>query len=272
VLTRQDINASLIPGSGNAGRPLNPKFGRNTRTDAWIRTDTNYNGLQVKFDRRFSEGLLVTTAYTFSKAINYTDDQGSLFIPAVVSLNRGRAGYDRTHMFVQSYIYELPFGRKGRWLRSGPGRWILGDWQLNGILTAQTGPPLNFTFSATTLNAPSNGNRPNVSGKPEILGRTGPGELWFDTTPFSAPATATFGNVGRNVLNGPGYVNLDLSAFRKFPIREKVTLEVRAESFNFTNTPHFSNPNTTFGTGGFGQITTAVQDQRQLQFGLKLSF
>src|SRR5262245_31219994 len=80
VLTRRDINASLIPGSGNVGRPLNSKFGRTTRTDAWIRTDTNYNGLQVKFDRRFSEGLLVTTAYTFSKAINYTDDQGSLFI------------------------------------------------------------------------------------------------------------------------------------------------------------------------------------------------
>src|SRR5262249_50538336 len=82
VLTRRNINASRVPGSGAAGRPLNQKFGRTTDTNAWIRTDTNYNGMQVKFDRRFTGGFLLTTAYTFSKAINLFDgDNGSLLVP-----------------------------------------------------------------------------------------------------------------------------------------------------------------------------------------------
>jgi hypothetical protein len=143
---------------------------------------------------------------------------------------------------------------------------------LNGIFTAESGLPLNITFSNTTLNAPGNSNRPNISGTPEIYGNVGVGEKWLDVSKFSAPATNTFGSVGRNVLSGPGFVNLDLSVFRKFPITERYTLEFRMESFNFTNTPHFNNPNMTFGNAGFGEVTTAMQDQRQIQFALKLLF
>jgi len=131
---------------------------------------------------------------------------------------------------------------------------------------------LNFTYSATTLNAPSNSNRPNISGKPEIYGLAGPGQKFFDVTKFSAPATATFGNTGRNILSGPGFINLDFSLFRKFAVRERINLEFRMESFNFTNTPHFSDPNTGFGTAGFGEISAAAPDSRQFQFGLKLTF
>ena len=94
----------------------------------------------------------------------------------------------------------------------------------------------------------------------------------MDVTKFSAPQSATFGNTGRNILAGPGFVNLDFSLFRKIPITERLTAEARIESFNLTNTPHFNNPNTAFGSAGFGEITTAVQDQRQFQFGFKLMF
>ena len=109
-------------------------------------------------------------------------------------------------------------------------------------------------------------------GKPEIFGSVGVRQLWFDTSKFSAPASATFGTSGRNVLSGPGLMDLDFSAFRKFHITERFGLEFRFESLNFTNTPHFINPNTQFGNANFGQVTTAMQDQRQIQFGLKLSF
>ena len=273
VLTRQNINSSLIPGSGAAGRPLNPKFGRTTDTNVWIRTDTNYNGLQVKLDRRFSNGFLLTTAYTFGKAINLFDgDNGSLLIPAIPRLNRGRADFDRTHSFVQSYIYELPFGSTKRWLQSGVGRWLLGDWQLNGIFSAYSGQPLDFRISATSLNAPGNINRPNINGEFKKLKNIGRGVKWFDTTIFSAPASATYGTAGRNIFSGPGFVNLDLSLFRKFRLTERVGGEFRAESFNFTNTPHFNRPGSTLGNADFGEVTSAVADQRVIQFGLKITF
>ena len=272
ILGRQDLNAAVAPGTGSAGQPLNGRFGRRSQTTTWVPTHNNYNSLQVKLDRRFSDGFLLTTAYTYGKAIDLSNDNGGFFNQIDFRSNRGRSDTDKTHVFVQSYIYELPFGPRGRWLRSGPARWILGDWQLNGIFTAETGAPLNITFSNATLNAPGNNNRPNISGQPEIFGRVGVGEKWLDTTMFSAPAPNTFGNVGRNVLSGPGFVNLDFSIFRKFPVTERSTLEVRMESFNFTNTPHFNNPNMTFGSAGFGEVTTAMQDQRQIQFGMKLSF
>src|SRR5262249_17397200 len=151
-------------------------FGRRAVTNTWIRTDTDYHGLQTKFDRRFSNGFLLTTAYTFGKAINFADDNGSLFIPAIPSLNRGRARSDRTHTFVQSYIYELPFGSNKPWLKSGAGRWILGGWQLNGIFSAYSGQPIDIRISGASLNAPGNNNRPNLIGTPRILGEIGPGK------------------------------------------------------------------------------------------------
>ncbi|PYV18875.1 MAG: TonB-dependent receptor [Acidobacteria bacterium] len=272
VLARRNINAGLVPGAGSAGQPLNVLFGRRADTRTWVRTDTNYHSLQIKLDRRFAAGLLLTTAYTYGKAIDYSADNGGLFDNVRIRENRARSTFDRTHVLVQSYIYELPFGPRGRWLKKGASSWLLGGWQVNGIFRAQTGAPLNITFSATTLNAPGNSNRPNVAGSPELLHNVGRGVLWFDTSVFSSPPPNTFGNVGRNVLSGPGFVNLDLSVFRKFQIREGLRFELRVESFNFTNTPHFNNPATTFGGAGFGEVTTALQDQRQLQFGAKMVF
>jgi hypothetical protein len=274
ALARRNVNAGLVPGAGANGQPLNQRFGRRANTIAWVRTDTHYHGLQLKFDRRFSNGFLLTTAYTFGKGLNLFDGDGNgtLLIPAVPSLNRGRADFDRTHSFVQSYIYELPFGASKRWLQSGIGRWILGDWQVNGIFSAYTGQPLDFRINAASLNAPGNINRPNLTSEPEVLGGIGRGVEWFDTSVFSAPAPDRYGTAGRNLFRGPGLVNLDLSLFRKFRLTERLGGEFRFESFNFTNTPHFNRPGSTLGDADFGAVTTAVADQRQIQFGLKFTF
>ena len=269
----QNINAGQILGAGAAGQPLFQKFGRTATTNLrFASTNTSYNSLQVKADRRFSGGFLLTTAYTYSRSIDFLNDNGGFFFQTFPQLNRGRSDFDRTHVFVQSFVYELPFGRKGRWLRHGPLALIAGDWQVNGIFTAQSGAPLNFTINSATLNTPGNGNRPNLISEPRIIGNIGRGESFFDTSAFAPPAPNTIGNAGRNLLGGPSFWNLDSSVFRKFPITERVHGEFRFEAFNFTNTAHFNNPNGELGNANFGQVTTAVQDQRQIQFGMKISF
>ncbi len=273
ILGNRNINAALVPGTGAASQPLNQKFGRRASTGTWVPTGSHYQSLQVKLDRRFSEGFALTTAYTYGKAINFMDNNGGFHIPAVMAVNRGRAGFDTTHVYVQSFVYELPFGPKGRWAQAGPQRWLLGDWQVSGVFYAYTGQPLGITYSAATLNAPGNNNRPDVNGTPEIYGAVGRGAKWFDATKFSAPPPNTYGNVGRNVLGGPGMVGLDFALFRRFPvIKERLSGELRMESFNFTNTPHFSNPSGDFGGASFGEVTGAAADQRTFQFALKLVF
>src|SRR5439155_9702924 len=126
---------------------------------------------------------------------------------------------------------------------------------LNGIFTSQTGPPLKLSASATNLNAPGFSNQPNLVGteKVNIFGNVGPGQLWFDTSRFVAPPAGTIGNLGRNILSGPGLINLDLSVFRRFRLREGMSLEFRGESFNFSNTPHFDRPGTNLSNANFGQ-------------------
>lgn len=116
---------------------------------------------------------------------------------------------------------------------------------------AETGMPINITTSSATLNAPGNGDRPNVRGKPEIFGKIG-GQLFFDVTQFTAPAPSTFGNAGRNLLTGPGLFGLDFSVFRRFRLSERMNLELRCEAFNLTNTPHFDNPSGDLTSASFG--------------------
>ena len=269
----QNINAGMVLGAAEDGQPLYPLFGRLAETDLIIGVPSSYNSLQVKLDRRLSGGFYLTTAYTYSKSIDFSSNYMSpLGNNIILSMNRGRADFDRTHVFVQSYTYQLPFGRKGRWLHSGPGEWVLGGWQVNGIFSAKSGYPLGFSADESGLDAPGNSNTPDISGKVKIYGGVGSDQLWFDTSVFSDPAPLKFGNVGRNISRGPGLVNLDFSIFKRFSLREGTDLELRMESFNFTNTPHFDNPDCTLGDSTFGQVTTAENDSRTFRLGLKLRF
>ena len=267
------LNRGLTIGAGAAGQPLNAAFGRKASTTTIIGVSTHYNSLQVKLNHRYSHGFQLTTSYTYSKSIDYCSDRTCTpFNQFNFNLNRARSDFDRTHVFVQSVLYEVPIGKGGRWLTTGVAGWLLGGWQVNGVITAQTGGPLDLQYSNAGLNAPFINNRPNVNGPVTVYGVFKSGTTWFDTSAFSAPADKTFGNVGRGVLTGPDLLNLDASLFRKIPIREKFTLELRAESFNSTNTPHFNNPGGTFGSSTFGVITGAANDSRVTQLGAKLSF
>ncbi|MBI4475835.1 MAG: TonB-dependent receptor, partial [Acidobacteria bacterium] len=189
VVTSLNINAGRVVGADNAGRPEFATLGRTAETTGWTRTTTSYHSLQTKLDRRFANGLLITTSYTLGRATNFGqgDSNGGVPTPGDLPRSRGRAEFDRTHSYVQSFVYMLPFGPQGRWLQSGPASWVLGGWQVSGIVTAQSGTPINFTTSSASLRLPGNTQRPDASGTPNVLGGIGPGNLWFETSVFSAP-------------------------------------------------------------------------------------
>ncbi|MBI2687215.1 MAG: TonB-dependent receptor [Acidobacteria bacterium] len=282
-----NANGGMVLGGGRDGRPLWAPFRRDTDTNmSFIGTSTNYNSLQAKFDRRFSGGFQLTTAYTWAKAIDYSNDNGGFAYLINPQRSRARSDFDRRHMFNQSYVWELPFGKGKRWTNSGPAAAVLGGWQVTGILTMMSGQVFNVSAPAATLNAPGNSNNPNYIGSGSLpvsgtinfraTGRNQP--TWFDVNVFQAPAQNTFGNVGRNAFTGPGFFNVDLSAFRRFKVKERLTLEVRAESYNFTNTPQYPNPDGGFGNATFGQITSASignssdGGSRQIQLGMRILF
>jgi hypothetical protein len=268
-----NYNASMIPGSGNNGRPLFALFRRTADVTTYVGTHTYYQSLQAKLDRRFSAGFMLTTAYTFSKGLNFSEDNGGIAIPMNVRINRARMNDNRTHTFIQSYLYELPFGRGKKWLnQSRAASVIAGGWQIQAILSLMTGQWFAPSVTASLLNAPGNSARPDWVKPVVYLGNAGPGQKFFDLTAFAIPAQNTLGNAGRNILQGPGLVNVDASLFRNFRIREGIELALRLESFNFSNTPHFDNPSGNVNSPQFGEINSAAQDQRQFQIGLTLRF
>ena len=267
-----NLNASTTIGADIAGQPLYAAFGRKADTNLrFVGLGSSYNSLQIKVDRRFNKGLAITTAYTWSKAEGYQSETQGLAYYINPRRNWARTDFDRRHNFVQSYVWELPFGKNKQFLQNGVAGAVLGGWQLNGILTLSTGTPLNFVYSAAGLKAPGNSNSLNATGPINILGGTNVGALWLDRSNLSAPAALTFGNLGRNVISGPGLFNLDGSIFRRFAIKERLNLELRAEAFAVTNTPQFNNPNTDITSANFGRITGAGGN-RSTQLGVRLLF
>ena len=266
-----NYNASMVPGSGNDGRPLFQAFRKTTNVTGPVGTNTWYNGLQVKVDRRLTGGLFMTNSYTWSKGINFIEDDGGLAIPMSVALNRAQMADNRNHTFVSSYMYTLPFGKGQRYLTSGPGALILGGWELQGIISLMSGGW--FTPSvAGIVNAPGNADRPDFIAPIRYLNNRGPGQKYFDPSSFAIPRQNTLGNAGRNIIRGPAFNNWDFAVHRSFPLGERFNMTFRVESFNFTNTPHYNNPNANAQSPQFGEINGAEQDQRQFQLGLTLRF
>jgi hypothetical protein len=278
-----NLNAAVTQGVGATGQPLFGAFGRTQDTILFFNGyDSHYNSLQAKLDKRFSGGFSMTTAYTFGKALAPVNEDAVSGFQYYVNPQRNyaRTSFDRTHTFVQSYIYELPFGKGKPLLQGGVGSWLLGGWQVTGLLTLMSGSPINFRASTGALNTPgTTDNSPNINGSVKVLHGID-NAFWFDTSNFSAPPPGQFGNLGRYTTDGPGFFNLDASVFRRFQITERWRFEFRAEGYSVTNTPQFANPTSVFGDANFGRVksTLAVGNagssggNRSLQFGAKLTF
>jgi hypothetical protein len=283
-LADREFNAGY-PGSGSNNLPL-AKFGRKISTLLWDGyLSANYHSLQTSVNKQFSHGLLVKGAYTWSKAIDWVDDDGWVtptrnYGPDFI-WNRAPAGYDRTQVFQASYVWELPVGKGKHFAGSGPASYVIGHWQLGGLLSAFSGTPFTVTASGASLNAgPNSGQSADqVNATITKVYGVGPGQFFYNPSAWKPVTEVRFGNSGRNSVRGPGIFNTDLSLSRIFPIKERFRLEFRTDCFNLTNTPKFGNPTNSASSGTFMQITstlsnnsTAVSLERQFRFGLRLQF
>ena len=256
-------------------------------------SNSSYNSLEASLRKRFSHGLSFLASYTWSHSI---DDVSSFNItgsasqpiagendlaqnPFDLAAERGRSMFDARHRFVLSYQWSLPFfEHSSAWYGK-----VLGNWQLNGIMTAMSGTPFTvFDSNDVSLQgqAPEissfSSNRPNVTGNPNSGPRTA--AEWFNTSAFQRLAPdptgqmEVFGNEGRNAVQGPGYVNWDFSAFKSIRMTESKELQFRGEVFNVLNHTNFRLPVSDIAsTTTFGQIQSDVSP-RVIQVALKFLF
>jgi hypothetical protein len=270
-----DINQPR-PGPG-AVAPRRPYPVYNAIAYTAFRANSNYNGLQVTFEKRYAKGLSFLTSYTWGHNIDDAgifggDHQDSLNLRA----DRGNSPYDTRQTFVSSFNYVLPFNHSAGGVTSA----LVRGWQINGILRLSTGPFLTPTVGPNNLNGAGTQRADVVAGCDWKVDNPSP-DRWFNPGCFTIPAQYTFGNAGRDIVEGPGTRNFDVSLFRNINLSKSETprqLQLRGEFFNVTNTPQFNMPNGTIGTANAGTINSAGSPasfqrvQRQIQLGAKFVF
>ncbi|MEZ5366079.1 MAG: carboxypeptidase regulatory-like domain-containing protein [Bryobacterales bacterium] len=272
-------------GTGNAGRVLFQRFGRTANTTYIGHPGTaKYDSLQARVQRNFKGGYQVQMSYTWGHSLGYTAEASTasprVNHPAYWDKNYGSTPLDIRHNVVVSGVFELPFGKGKRWAQGGVGAALLGGWQINALTRMSTGTPVTPTAPGTTLNAAGSGQFADCLGPVDVIGsRT----QWWDRTNLANPNavdpnTARFGTCGSGVLRGPGLINVDMGVFRKFNVNERISVQLRGEAFNISNTPHFSNPNSDISSGNFGLISSVQNtgregnDQRFFRVGLRIGF
>jgi hypothetical protein len=292
--TNQNLNAAPA-GGGSAGRYLNALFNANCSSSPTVNCwsdinsfsphqNTYYDALQTRISRRMGSGNIVGFVYTWSKSIDSEDNEELASLswpyPAYYNRNKALAGFDRPSNSDLYGVYALPFGKTKRWATSGIANKLAGGWQANWVLTRASGTPMTLTGGGSSLNAPGNTETVNQVGPSTLVKGIGPvtGQPacpattlschYFDPSAFTGVATGTvaFGNTGRDIIRGPGFFDLDASLFRDFRLTERFKLQIRAECFSLTNTPHFANPGTTWTSGSttFGVITSTFNQSNQM--------
>jgi hypothetical protein len=256
------------PGDVQARRPFNNLSSVRLFTAEGFAT---YHGLEVSADQRFSNGVSLTTSYTFSRTI---DNQGALD-PYNYALDKGLSAFHMAHRLNVAGVFEIPFGRGRKFGGDSHAvvNAILGGWQVSPIMVLRTGVPFSITTQGDLLNTGGGYTQvPNRIREATLPKEERSRSRYFDTEAFTRPGMYELGNAGRNILIGPGSRNLDLSITKLFSITERKALQFRAEAFNATNHPNWGNPGTTLGTAAFGTITSNENLPRVLQFGLKFIY
>ncbi|HEX3968680.1 MAG TPA: carboxypeptidase regulatory-like domain-containing protein [Edaphobacter sp.] len=285
ISSAQNINLSRTFGGGAASLPENtPAYGRTAATNQYfLGFSSNYQSLQASLNKRFSNSLSFTSAFTWGKAMGYIantgpagspDDGGLLFYAGDLRRNYAPLDFDRTLNFEQSFTYELPFGKGHDRLNSGVGAVVLGGWRVSGIISALSGLPFTVATSGANLNTNGTTQTGQLTGAYHVSHAVGTAANvhWFDPTAFStpsgcpaAPAACTaqnvgLGNTGRNQFRGPGYIQDNFSLFKNFNLYRESSFETRIEAFQLSNTPQFANPtvNNCCTAASFGQVSSTL--------------
>lgn len=269
-ITLDENPAIFGPGATVANtlqRRVYPNFGRVSRTDAG--GNSNFHSLQLNLEKRFAHGYSILTNYTWSKTI----DNLTNLNPFNRNAYRGLASQDVPHNFKFSNIWDIPRAN----VEWAAAKRLLHGWQVNSILVWQSGFPFSVASGRDNSFSAVGGDLADfIGGNPDLgSGRTREQQVarWFDTSLFAANALGTFGNSGRNIIRGPKFFNTDVGLLKDTAIKERVSLQFRAEAFNIFNNPNFRLPNSNASSAQFGLITAVIDDnQRILQLGLKLSF
>ncbi len=266
-----DVNLNYAESGGNTNRQLFARAGNASILDWAARTRARYHSLQMAVNRPFKGGFLLKGAYTFSKALNETDDDGWVGLtwnqPSQRHRNYARAGYDRPHMLQMGFVYEIPFARHS----AHPVALVVKNWQINGIGSFLSGTPFSIGGDNGLLQQVGGLQSINVTGTPKGgFGEAGPNAQWYDPSVFSQPGNA-WGNSGRNAFRGPSNWNLDASLFRTIPFGTR-KIEIRAESQNVFNHAQWGNPVTGFTNLNFMRIRDLARPPRTVQLGTRLVF
>jgi len=270
----RDINTNPLGANGattvTVARPY-PFFGQISQVET--RQVSSYNALQVTAERR-ARGLSFLASYTYSHALDEgSGESAAVTNPYNLRYDYGNADYDIPNRFVASANYQLPFKGSGRLAPLERG------WQVNAIgqfsdglpFSVASGTALGDSLSTRAQLLPGFGNG-SLPASQRTLGR------WFNTAAFAVPSAGTYGNSGRNSLEGPGTKSVDFSIFKDTHLAESKVLQLRAEVFNLANTPQFNLPAATAGTAAIGTVSSSGSDitfqrtERQFQLAAKLTF
>jgi carboxypeptidase family protein len=282
LLRGRDINQPAPSPISPNPRP-NPAFADITLLESQARSE--YKSLQLSFTQRLADGVSGIAAYTWSSS---KDDVSGLFTstgdPNFPQDSRnpeaefGRSNFDLRHRFSFGFTCDMPFGTgSSRFQDHGWVSDLLANWAVTGVLTLQSGRPFTVAllpeFDNSNTGRSSLGfgfnDRPNVTGDTSAAD-PGPNG-WFNTAAFTVPQYGTFGNAGRNILEGPGYANFNLGVLKHVNLGASTRLQLRLEAFNLFNRTNFDLPDNFFGSPTFGQIRSAGSPRR-LQLGAKFLF
>jgi hypothetical protein len=268
-------NTPILQNANNVQDAIRPYKGYNNINYTDYGANSSYNALQARVSRRFGKNFMINADFTWAKAMDVVDtDTATIDFWQNRQYNWGPAGYDRQFVFNVDYVYTLPKPRTN----NAAIQAILGGWEITGITRFWSGFPL------TVL---SNGNQGTLSGsvRADYVGGSTAGngtwQEWFNPMAFARPLDGTTGNSGRGIIRGPGINNWDFSLFKNTHITEKITTQLRIETFNLFNHTQFAGVNVTINgasqgsaptlNNGVGQIT-GTRDPRIIQLGLKLYF